>query len=83
MAEHWISLGKHSRASAKMLLGAYADGFEIGTTPDLVCASYRAPQNFDKHLFVSLMPVSQELKSDLKIIQGSQEIQAVFNPVEF
>ena len=36
MAEHWICLGEHSRASAKMLLGAYADGFEIGTTPDLV-----------------------------------------------
>ena len=35
MAEHWICLGEHSRASAKMLLGAYADGFEIGTTPGL------------------------------------------------
>ena len=36
MAEHWICLGEHSRASVKMLLGAYTDGFEIGTTPDLL-----------------------------------------------
>ena len=44
-----------------------------------VCASYRAPKTL---LNIILMPVSQELKSDLRIIQALHEIQAVY-PVEF